>query len=253
MERRNKEMEEIQNRLSEERYLLLALLKESKDHIYFKDLDSKFIRVSNSMVDLFKVKDESEIIGKSDFDFGFGEHAKVAFDDEQRIIRTGKPMEDVIEAEKWDDGRITYVSTTKNPLRDLNGQIIGTFGISRDVTHSKQDEILLKKNKEWIDEYFRFSPLSFAVLDQYGSLQFISEKLLKVSKKQSDLKFEDIFTGMDFKEFLAAIDFKGKQDEAIDISLTLRDKSRSTLSCIAISSAQENEDGSINIFIIQKQ
>lgn len=253
MERRNKEMEEIQNQLSEERYLLLALLKESKDHIYFKDRDSKFIRVSESMVRMFKKKDETEIIGLSDFDFGFGEHAKVAFDDEQRIIRTGKPMEDVIEMEKWDDGHVTWVSTTKNPLRDLNGNIIGTFGISRDVTHSKQDEILLKKNKEWFEHYFHFSPVGFVVMDQYGNLQFVSEKILKSSKKQTAIKFEDVFHGMDFSEFLKSISFHDKREQEIEITLTLRDKSKTEISCVAISSEKENEDGSINVFVIQKQ
>jgi len=252
IERRNKEMEEIQNQLSEERYLLLALLRESKDHIYFKDRDSKFIRVSQSMVRMFKKNDESEIIGKSDFDFGFGEHAQVAFDDEQRIIRTGKPMEDVIETEKWDDGHVTWVSTTKNPLRDLNGQIVGTFGISRDVTHTKQDEILLKKNKEWLEHYFHFSPAGFVVMDQQGNLQFVSEKILKISKKQKDLKFEDIFWGMEFDEFLKGIEFQDKKEQEIEITLSLRDKSKTEVSCVAISSSQENEDGTTNIFIIQK-
>jgi PAS domain S-box-containing protein len=252
IERRNKEMEEIQNKLSEERYLLLALLSESKDHIYFKDRDSKFIRVSQSMVRMFKKNDESEIIGKSDFDFGFGEHAKVAFDDEQRIIRTGKPMEDAIEVEKWDDGHVTWVSTTKNPLRDLNGNIVGTFGISRDVTHSKQDEIMLKKNKEWLEHYFHFSPAGFVVMDQHGNLQFVSEKILKHSKKQTDLKFEDIFRGMEFDEFLKAIEFQNKKEQEIEITLSLRDKSKTEISCVAISSGQENEDGTTNIFIIQK-
>ncbi|MDZ7605072.1 MAG: PAS domain S-box protein [Cyclobacteriaceae bacterium] len=245
-------MEEVQNQLSEERYLLLALLRESKDHIYFKDRDSKFIRVSQSMVRMFKKNDESEIIGKSDFDFGFGEHAQVAFEDEQRIIRTGKPMEDVIETEKWDDGHVTWVSTTKNPLRDLNGQIVGTFGISRDVTHTKQDEILLKKNKEWLEHYFHFSPAGFVVMDQQGNLQFVSEKLLKHSKKQGDLKFEDVFWGMDFDEFLKAIEFKDKKEQEVEITLSLHDKSKTEISCVAISSCQENEDGTTNIFIIQK-
>ena len=245
-------MEEVQNQLSEERYLLQALLKESRDHIYFKDRDSKFIKISQSMVKLFNKDSESEIIGKSDFDFGFGEHAKVAFDDEQRIIRTGKAMEDVIEAEKWDDGRVTWVSTTKSPLRDLNGNIVGTFGISRDVTHTKQDEILLKKNKEWLDHYFHFNPVGFAVLDQNGNLQFVSERILKVSKKQTDHKFEDIFWGMEFDEFLTSIAFQEKKDMQIEITLTLRDKSKTEIPCVAIASGHENEDGSTNIFVIQK-
>ena len=71
MERRNKELEEIQIKFDKERYLLNALLNSSNDRICFKDMESKFIRVSQSMIDLFNKKDESEVLGNSDFNFGF--------------------------------------------------------------------------------------------------------------------------------------------------------------------------------------
>ena len=63
-----------------------------------------------------------------------------AFEDEQRIVRTGEPMLEKLEKETWADGRLTWVLTSKMPLRDDNGEIIGTFGISKDVTDSKQLE-----------------------------------------------------------------------------------------------------------------
>ncbi len=252
MERRNHELEEVQSRLSEEQSLLRALLTESKDHIYFKDKDSRFIRVSQSMVKLFNKKDESEIIGKSDFDFGFGEHAQIAFDDEQRIIRTGKAMEDALEKETWDDGRITWVSTTKNPLRDLNDQIVGTFGISRDVTKSKRDDVDLKKSKNWLENFFKFHPTGFAVTDQFGKINYISQSLVPVTGFSENLRFEDLFANMSFKAFLEVISFQQKKEAAVSISLTLQDKNATEISCTAISGSQENEDGTVNIYIIQK-
>jgi len=110
------------------------------DSIYFKDTESRFLRVTKSMVPKFNATEYSQIIGKTDFDFFAREHAKQAYDDEQEIIRIGKPLINVIEKETWEDGSISWVSSTKMPLRDSTGRIVGTFGISKDITSIKQME-----------------------------------------------------------------------------------------------------------------
>jgi sigma-B regulation protein RsbU (phosphoserine phosphatase) len=82
-----------------------------------------------------------QVIGKTDFDLFAAEHAQKAFDDEQRIIATGEPMVGIEEKETWADGHVTWVSTTKMPLRSDDGRIIGTFGLSRDITEHKEAEL----------------------------------------------------------------------------------------------------------------
>ena len=77
---------------------------------------------------------EEEVIGKTDFDLFSEEHAASAFADEQQIIRTGEPVAGKLERETFHDRPHNWVSSTKMPLRDEHGRIIGTFGISRDVT-----------------------------------------------------------------------------------------------------------------------
>ena len=141
------QLREQQQLLSKEKALLDALLNSANESIYFKDLKSRFIRFSASMLKLFKLNKEEELLGKSDFDMFDEEHARPAYEDEQEIIRTGKPMVDKIEKEVLPDGRINYVNTSKMPLRDENDKIIGTFGISKDVTVfvNLQDEIKEKK------------------------------------------------------------------------------------------------------------
>ena len=254
MERRNKEMEEIQQQLTEEKYLLNALLNSTHDRIYFKDKDSKFIRVSNSMITLFGKQDESEILGKSDFDFGFEEHAKVAYDDEQNIIKTAKPMIDAVEKETWDDGRISWVSTTKNPLRDLDGEIIGTFGISRDITKNKEVELEMIKRKEWFENFFKFHPIGFVVLDINGQVSYATKSILsKLHKVDSEgLMFEDIFYDKSFTDFLVNIDFENTKDREIEIELALKDKAKNKINLLAIAGSNSNEDGTQNIFLIQQ-
>ncbi len=133
-----KEMEEA---LAMERHLLHALLDNVPDHVYFKDLESRFLRISTANARWLNVADPSVVLGKTDFDYFAPEHANKALADEKLILRTGKPLLNVEEKEVWPDGRVTWVSTSKMPLRNLAGNIIGTFGISTDITARKLAEM----------------------------------------------------------------------------------------------------------------
>ncbi|MCB0162533.1 MAG: PAS domain-containing protein, partial [Caldilineaceae bacterium] len=60
----------------------------------------------------------------------------------------GVPIIDLEEQETWNDGRVTWVSSSKMPLRDLQGEVIGTFGISRDITARKKAEEQLRQARD---------------------------------------------------------------------------------------------------------
>jgi len=90
------------------------------------------------------LKHPGELHGKTDSDIFDEEHARVAFKDEQEIIRTGCPIVNKEEKETR-GGVVAWVTTTKMPLRDPEGRIIGTFGLSRDITRRKKDEEEIKK------------------------------------------------------------------------------------------------------------
>jgi len=148
LQRQLDENRRIQEELAREKALMDALLANSAENIYFKDLESRFLKVSHNMTKLFNVKSVDEIIGKSDFDFFTEEHARPAYEDEQNIIKTGVPIINKIEKETHPDGRVTWAVTSKFPLRDANGNIIGTFGVSKDITEIKEMEFELKAKTE---------------------------------------------------------------------------------------------------------
>ncbi len=120
--------------------LVTAFLENVHDFVYFKDRQSRYIALSMSLVRCFGRTSPAEVIGRSNFDFFSAENAQGSFDDEQAIIRTGRPLVDKVEKKIWPDGHSLWLSMTKLPLRDEHGEIIGTFGVSRDITASRQLE-----------------------------------------------------------------------------------------------------------------
>jgi PAS domain S-box-containing protein len=133
------ETSEKHDKISTGDHYLKALLENSYDIIYFKDINSHFTKVSTSFARRKKTTPE-EMIGKTDLDLFHTTHAKEALDDEQEIIKTGMPVIGKEEREDWLDGSVTWVSTSKMPLYNDKGEIIGTFGISRDITDIKENE-----------------------------------------------------------------------------------------------------------------
>jgi len=128
-----------------ERSLLTMLMDYLPDYIYFKDTANRFIRTSMAHARVLGLRDPAEAIGKTDFDFYREDYARTVYDDELRIMRTGVPIVDAEERESYPDRPDTWALTTKMPLRDARGSIIGTFGITHDITRRKQLE---EKNEQ---------------------------------------------------------------------------------------------------------
>jgi PAS domain S-box-containing protein len=134
--------------LASQRHRLFTMMESLPDNIWFKDRESRFVATNRAMLTWMGLKDQSEIVGKTDQDFFSEEHADAALADEQKIIATGQPLDSFDEKETWPDGHQTWVSTTKVPWRDASGNVIGIFGWSRDITA----RILGEKNLQMANE-----------------------------------------------------------------------------------------------------
>ncbi len=162
----------FQKSLSDDRVLLHALMEHIPDAIYFKDTASRFLMISAAHAAKFHSGDPAAVIGKTDHDFFTKSHADQALADEQEILRSGQPLVGIEELETWPDGTETWVSTTKMPLRDAGGRIVGTFGISRDITERKrmQDALVVRtrqleqKNLQIAEELKMARELQMAML-----------------------------------------------------------------------------------------
>lgn len=137
--------------LMRDREFLYTLMEHLPDKIYFKDRESRFLGASRAVLSAAGYKDQAEIIGKTDADLFTEAHASQALADERRILATGRPLVGIEERETWSDGHETWALTTKMPLRDPAGNVIGTFGLSRDITERKFAEQELKLAKHAAD------------------------------------------------------------------------------------------------------
>jgi len=132
--------------------MLQALLDNIPDRIYFKNAQSRFIKVGRALVKRLGMTTPEQVLGKTDFDFHPPELARQFVHDEEHIMATGEAIIGKVEEQVGTDGRTIWASVTKVPVYDRMGQIAGIIGISRDITALKQaEEELEHKNRELID------------------------------------------------------------------------------------------------------
>jgi PAS domain S-box len=134
--------------LEREQELLAHLMATSPDHIYFKDLKGRFIRVNPAKAKRHGLSHPDEAIGKTDFDYFEKEHATRTTAEEQRLLTTGRPLLDREEFFAWPDGQISWMSTSRVARTDRDGRIIGLIGISRDITERKLVEEKMRYSEQ---------------------------------------------------------------------------------------------------------
>jgi len=133
------------SRLAREQFLLNSLVENIPDPMFFKDRDSRFIRVNQTMANDVGASDPAELIGKTDADVWAGEFWRDTFADEQRVMETGEPLINKEENPIAQDGTDRWVLVTKMPLYDDSHKIVGLFGVARDVTQLKRNELELER------------------------------------------------------------------------------------------------------------
>jgi PAS domain S-box-containing protein len=181
---------EEQNKIVEkERTLLRTLIDNMPDFIYIKDIESRFITVNKRLLATMHTDNMDDIIGKTDFDLAPSkEAAKEYFDDEQRIIKSGKPMINKEEIGFDEQGREKFVSTTKVPFKDADGKVSGIVGIGRDITKQKNTE------KKLIEQANSLKEVNILLEERQEKIQLQAEELNKQadSLKKANSQLEEL-------------------------------------------------------------
>lgn len=167
-------------------HLFWRLMESLPDHVYFKDLDSKFICVNRAHALFNGFANAEEVIGKSDFDIFQERFAQVKFESEKEIIRSGEGWSFREERDRQSDGSEKWVLSTKLPLKDASGKIVGTFGLSRDITESKKVEIELEHQRHLLQTIVRILPCRVFVRDTEQRFLLVNEEYRKGIGVESD-------------------------------------------------------------------
>jgi PAS domain S-box-containing protein len=159
--------------------LLDIMMRSTADSVFFKDKECRFIYVSDAQLKRLNETNFKNVLGKTDFDFFKKEHAQKAYDSEQEIIKTGIPQLDIEEKTIWANGEVTWNKASRYPLYDRDNNIIGTWGISTEITNQKNVEYQLMEREE---HYRILSDVTIEgiVIHKNGIVRDLNPSLLKL-------------------------------------------------------------------------
>jgi sigma-B regulation protein RsbU (phosphoserine phosphatase) len=147
------------------------LMESLPDRIYFKDTEGRFLAVSHAHAASLGLASPEQAVGKTDFDFFEKSLARQKFADERDIIRTGLGFIGKEERARSGAGKIRWVMTSKQPLLGDNGEIIGTFGISRDITDMKMAREALEAHHRLLETLIDILPCRIFIKDDEGRIR----------------------------------------------------------------------------------
>ena len=168
---------QAEDTLEKERNLLRTLIDNLPDFIYVKNTESRFVTVNTAVTQLMGAATPGELIGKTDFDFYPKELAEKFYTDEQEIVYSGQAVINQEEPGIDSAGNSVWRLTTKVPLRDERGKIVGIIGIGRDITDHKQMDEELRKLSLAVEQ----SPVSIVITDIKGNIEYVNPKFTELT------------------------------------------------------------------------
>jgi len=190
---------EAEEALAEERNVLRTLIDTLPDAIYVKDTQSRFILGNSGVARLMGAPMVESIVGKTDFDFFPADLAQRYFADERAVLKSGQPLINREEPVVDPSGRPGWLLTSKAPLRDTRGRIVGLVGMGRDITDRKREEEQHRLSETRLQAILDNTTAVIYLKDTQGRYLLINrqfEELFHVTREQVVHKTDyDLFPG----------------------------------------------------------
>lgn len=171
------ERKKAEKDIADEKILLRTLIDNIPDLIYVKDTSGRKIISNKADLELMGFSDEKEVFGKTDkeiFDLGF---AYQTYPDDLSVVKSANPIINKIELIKNSKGEEKYFSTSKVPLSNDSGDIIGLVGVGHDISRQRQTDQKLIQLSKGIEQ----SPASIIITDTKGNIEYVNSKLTEIT------------------------------------------------------------------------
>lgn len=183
----------LQNgKIEEERERMRLIFDTVPLHVYFKNRDHEFVIANQAIVKWFGCESPDELYNKTDRDIFSRDHWEKAEEDERRIMETGEPLIGSIERETWSGRGDTWVMTSKYPWRGTDGEIVGTFGVSTDISNLMGAQ---KKLEHSVAEFERTNRETAAelALAKEVQLALLPDEFPEVSGSAGTMRFHRLY------------------------------------------------------------
>lgn len=199
------ERRKAENAVAEERNLLRTVIDAVPDFIYVKDSEHRMM-LNNTAHALSLGLIPDDMVGKTDLEL-FPEHMANKFHhDEKSLFETEKPIRNLLEHSLGSDGQEIWALTTKVPLRNLSGELIGLVGITHDVTELKRKEEALRKSEERLRLFIEATPIATLICNSNKEIVLTNEATESLFQyTRSELIGQSI-------QLLVPVDFRGQHE-----------------------------------------
>lgn len=216
--------------LAEERSMIDLVLDSVPVNVYFKDKESRFVRANVATAERMGAGTVENLIGKTDHDFFENEHADVSRAREIEIMETGKGQEEKLEHEIWEDGEDSWVLVTKKIWRGMDGDVLGTFGLTHEVTElietQKELDRIAEKLKAVNQEISDERHILRLVIDNVPVFVYFKDlesRFVLVNQRMADLVGEDTpeaVVGKHDRDYFLEDLTKGSSSDEVEIMKT---------------------------------
>ena len=193
-------------RLVEERKLLRAALRQAPDYLYVKDLDSRFVAVNNAVARINGAFTPEDLKGRTDFDLQPHDRASRIFAAEQELMRSEAPILNLEELLETPDGPRWYL-TSKSPVHNIDGEVVGLAGATRDITERKSLEAQLADSRKEFGDVLAEMSDGIARFNADGYLRFSNQQYRDLFPLTNELRV----AGASLRDILLASVARGEQ------------------------------------------
>ena len=187
LERHNLKMiqQQSEEEIRQQKELLSNIISNIPHFIFWKDKYSVYMGCNDNFAKVAGVEGVEDITGKTDYDLAWKkQEAEHYVATDKKLIKSGQPLLNIEETQLQADGKVVTILTSKVPLKDSEGNVIGILGIYSDITETKQAQHEVEQERQNLKAIFDAAPIGMLLLDENMIVRQVNNVTAKLVGKQ---------------------------------------------------------------------